>query len=90
MGIEENKKTVRAFFAALERNDVAGMRARMTDDATWWILPGCKFSGLFAKDDYLANIPLLFADAVGDLEMGLREMTAEDDRVAVVVRATCP
>jgi len=84
MSTETNKQTVLAFFAAMGRNDVETMGKLMTDDATWWVVPGTKFSGLWPKADYLSNIGLLYEIAAGPLEMDFREITAEDDRVAIV------
>lgn len=52
--------------------------------------PGTKFSGPHKKDDYLSNLSMLFADAAGDLEWEFTSMTAEEDRVAVLVKGHLP
>ena len=70
MSSETNKQTVLAFFAAMGRNDVETMGKLMTDDATWWVVPGTKFSGLWPKADYLSNIGLLYEIAAGPLGPG--------------------
>lgn len=90
MNTGANKKAALAYFAALARNDVEGMSELMTDDATWWIVPGTKFSGLHTKAEFLANIPMLYANAASGLEMEFREITAEDDRVAIVAKGNLP
>ncbi|WP_433556078.1 nuclear transport factor 2 family protein [Pseudonocardia xinjiangensis] len=88
--LEQNKTTVLAYFLALGRNDISAMDALMTEDATWWIVPGTKFSGLHQKSEFLENISMLYATAAGDLEMEFRDITAEGDRVAIVAKGNLP
>ncbi|RWR02211.1 hypothetical protein ED28_09070 [[Pantoea] beijingensis] len=86
MSTEINKQVAQTYFAALGRYDIDGMRACMTDDATWWIVPGTSFSGLHPKETFLSYIPKLFDGTVGRLDFEPFEITAEDNRVIIVTK----
>ena len=90
MSTERNKQAVMTYLTALAHNDVKGMSAVMTDDATWWIAPGTKFSGLHQKADVLANISVLYQNATGGLKLDICDVTAEADRVNVVAKGDLP
>ncbi|MBW4793242.1 nuclear transport factor 2 family protein [Pseudomonas tolaasii] len=84
--ISSNKSVAMEYFASLTRGDVAGMSDCMTDDATWWIVPGTKFSGLHSKASFLRNIPALFEGTTGGLLLDFYDVTAQDNRVAIVAK----
>jgi ketosteroid isomerase-like protein len=86
MGTKENKALVLDFFAAVEKGDTKSMSEMMTDDATWWVAPSTKFSGVHKKNDFLAIVPQLFEAAAGPLTFQYGELTAEDNRVAMTAK----
>ncbi|MBQ5265199.1 nuclear transport factor 2 family protein [Klebsiella pneumoniae] len=86
MCIETNKQIARAYFAALIACDTQTMGEYMTDDATWWVSAGTKFSGQHNKADFLGRIPGLFADSLGRIDLEFFEITAEDNRVNVIAK----
>jgi len=87
---EQHEKTAKAFLDALGRADTETMAKLSTDDMTWWIMPGNKFSGTHAKRDYFENIPHLLDDATGPLKLEYDETTGEEDRLALVARGDMP
>jgi ketosteroid isomerase-like protein len=86
MELDENKKLVKQFFDAIAGGDTARMDELMTDDATWWVAPSTVFSGLHQKQDFLAIVPQLFAQAAGPLTFEFYDLTAEGDRVSVTAK----
>ncbi|WPU21912.1 nuclear transport factor 2 family protein [Cedecea neteri] len=86
MSIESNKQIALAYFSALTRCDIQAMGDYMTDDATWWVSAGTKFSGLHDKKSFLGRIPGLFADTTGQIDLEFFEITAEDNRVNLIAK----
>jgi ketosteroid isomerase-like protein len=86
MSLAENKKVALEFFDAVAHGDVARMSGLMTTDATWWVAPSNKFSGTHQKEDFLAIVPTLFAEASGPFRFRFDEITAEEDRVSVTAK----
>lgn len=90
MGIEQNKKVVEQFLAKFGRKDIAGALNDMTDDCTWWI--GGKpelfaLCGTKTKAEMKELLGQLVPPMKNGLEMRLRGMTAEGDRVAAEVES---
>ncbi len=90
MDRQQHEQVAKAFLDALGRGDTATMSRLSTDDLTWWIMPGNKFSGVHAKQAYLAALPKLFDNACGPLKLDYHETTGEADRLAVVARGDLP
>ena len=90
MDRKQQKHIAKAFLDALGRCDIVTMSKLSTDDMTWWIMPGNKFSGLHAKAPYLENLPKLLENASGPLKFEYREITGEDNRLAIVARGDLP
>jgi len=90
MSIEQNKKTVEQFLAKFSRKDLAGILSTMSDDCTWWI--GGKpelfaLCGTKTKAQMGELLGQLIPPMKNGLEMRLRAMTAEGDRVAAEVES---
>ena len=91
MDRKQHEAVAKAFLDALGRGDTETMSRLSTDDMTWWIMPGNRFSGTHAKGPYLENLPAaLFANAASPLKLEYGEITAEADRLAVVARGDLP
>ncbi|WP_312407267.1 nuclear transport factor 2 family protein [Rhizobium sp.] len=90
MDRKQQEDVARAFLDALGRCDTETMSDLSTEDMTWWIMPGNKFSGLHAKDSYLKNLPELLKNASGPLKLVYHEITGENDRLAVVAKGDLP
>lgn len=86
MDRKQHEDVAKAFLDALGRCDTGTMSKLSTEDMTWWIMPGNKFSGLHAKTSYLANLPKLLENASGPLMMDYHEITGESDRLAIVAK----
>ena len=80
----ELERVAKMFLDAVGRCDIATLSELSTDDMTWWMMPGNKFSGTHAKRDYLANLPTLPENASGYLTFEYFEITGETDRLAIV------
>src|SRR5687768_4818693 len=86
MSTQRNKELAAEFFARFTANDIDGVLARMTDDATWR-LPGkpgqLPVAGVQSKE----QIARVFRTMAGRLKNGLtmrvKGMVAEGDTVAV-------
>jgi len=90
MSLADNKKLVMEFFATIAKGDVRSMGRLMTADATWWVAPSTKFSGLYKKSAFLAIVPGLFEQAAGPLSFRFDEVIAEEDRVSVTAKGNLP
>jgi hypothetical protein len=83
MGIEENKRLAREFIAAICRGDVKAIHEAFAEDGVCWTIGSMPISGRFTKDQVEAaahRVLDLFPDG---LEIKIKRMTAEDDRVAI-------
>lgn len=90
MSIEANKKTVEQFLARFPRKDIAGLLGDMSEDCTWWI--GGKpalfpLAGTKTKAQMAELLKGLILPMKNGLEMRLRAMTAEGERVAAEVES---
>lgn len=86
MSTERNKALASEFLGRFSANDLAGVMASFTDDATWWI-PGRREQIPTAGQHDRKRIERVFAamaDAMkGGLAMTVKSMIAEGDEVAV-------
>jgi len=83
MGIEQNKQLARDFVQAISKGDVATIAASFHDDGECWTIGSMPISGRFKKAQITAashRVLDLFPDG---LQIAIRRMTAEDDRVAI-------
>ena len=85
-----NVEILKRYFAALERGDVGTVTAMLTDDASYWILPGTAVSGTHDKASYLRLFGKLLEVQSGPLQFEYDEITAQGDRVAILVREQMP
>lgn len=87
MNIEQNKHIANEFYRRFSANDMPGVLATMTDDATFWIAgkPGKGLAGTLSKD----QIAKVFNNMLGRLKDGLRmtvkSTIAEGDKVTLEV-----
>ena len=86
---EQHEKTAKAFLDALGRADTDTMSKLSTDDMTWWIMPGNKFSGTHAKRDYLENIPHLLDNATVPSSWNMTSLPARLTGLLLSPGATC-
>lgn len=80
----------KTWFTALGQGDTKTMSEISTDDLTWWILPGTKFSGLHTKEDFLSNLSMLLENAAGDLTFQYGEFIGEGDRLSITAKGEMP
>lgn len=90
MDRQQQEEVAKTFLDALGRCDTDTMSRLSTEDMTWWIMPGNKFSGLHTKEHYLAHLPKLLVNASGPLKLDYHEVTGEDDRLAIVAEGDLP
>ncbi len=90
MSRQQHEDVARTWFAALGRGDTETMSKISTDDLTWWIVPGNKFSGIHTKAQFLGNLAMLFENAAGPLTLEFREITGEGDRLSIVAKGDLP
>ena len=90
MSIEQNKDVVRQFLARFAASDADGLIDSLTDDVTWWIggkpadLPQ---AGPKSKDGISAVLRGIGAKIPGGIDMRIRGMIGEGDKVAAEVEA---
>ena len=90
MSIEQNKKFVEQFLAKFGRKDIVGVLKDMSEDCTWWIggkLDLFPLAGTKTKAQMVEILNSLVPPMKNGLEMRLRAMTAEGDRVAAEVES---
>jgi uncharacterized protein len=85
-----NVQLLREYHAALQASDAAKMAELLSPDLQYWISPGSAFSGTHDKASVLALLPLIFDAQAGPSRLTYREITAQDDRVALVADSTMP
>lgn len=90
MTIEENKDVVRRFFKAFEDGDLDQILGLITDDFTWWIPPTTIASGTYPRDQWIELITASLADLAAPMSFKLGELTAENDRVSIIVAGNAP
>jgi len=90
MSIDENKDVVRRFLAKFGNGDADGLIDSLTDDAIWWIggkpadLPQ---AGPKSKAEISAVLRGIGAKIPGGIDMSIRGMIGEGDKVAAEVEA---
>ena len=90
MSIEANKAIVQQFLAKFGSGDADGLIDSLTDDATWWIggkpdqLPQ---AGMKTKEGISAVLRGIGAKIPGGIDMRIRGMIGEVDKVAAEVEA---
>jgi uncharacterized protein len=85
-----NVQLLREYHAALQASDGEEMANMLSPDLRYWISPGSEFSGNHDKASVLALLPAIFDAAAGPTKLTYREITAQDDRVALVADSTMP
>jgi uncharacterized protein len=85
-----NVQLLREYHAALQASDGGKMASMLSPDLRYWISPGSDFSGNHDKTSVLALLPAIFDAAAGPTKLTYREVTAQDDRVALVADSTMP
>ena len=90
MSLEDNKKVVSAYLEAVMATDIDKLDALIADDATQWMMPGTPFSGTVEKPQMLDGVRFLASNAAGPIVLTAGDVTAEDDRVAVVLESNIP
>ena len=83
MGIEQNKQLARDFIAAISKGDVATIAASFHDDGECWTIGSMPISGRFKKAQVTAASHAVLDLFPKGLEITIKRMTAEDDRVAI-------
>lgn len=90
MSIEQNKQTTLDFFSHFNSGDIPRALGLTTNDATWWIAgkPGvAPVSGEHSKQQLTELLNRMASRLPRGLEMTVKAITAEDDRVAVEVES---
>jgi len=83
MGIAENKELARRFIDAISRGDIGAIQRSFADDGTVWTIGTLPISGTFTAaqvTEASRRVLDLFPEG---LEITIKGMTAEDDRVAI-------
>src|SRR5512145_1705115 len=83
MGIVENKQLARRFIDAISRGDVEAIRNSFADDGTVWTIGTLPISGTFTAAQVTEASHRVLDLFPEGLEMTIKGMTAEDDRVAI-------
>jgi ketosteroid isomerase-like protein len=90
MSIEENKRIATEFFARFSRGDVPGVLELMSEDASWRVpgKPGTvPICGVRTKPQMARLFAGMKERLKGGVEMWVKGLTAEGDRVAVEVES---
>ncbi len=88
MDIEQNKTAAKLFYERFTANDIAGIMATMTDDATFWILGKAatgRVTGEFSKPQIEKIFTGMLARLKNGLKMEVKSCIAEGDQVALQV-----
>ena len=88
MSIDSNKQLATHLFARFSTNDIAGALDLLADDATWWIAGKPEAQPAAGEHDKTWMTRLfhrMVSQFDGPLQMTVRGLIAEDDRVAVEV-----
>jgi ketosteroid isomerase-like protein len=90
MNLQKNKEVALNFFTAMANGQLEQMDAMMTADATWWIAPSTRFSGLYSKEDFLKLGADVAHQVAAQRSYEFDYITAEDDRVSLAGRGILP
>ncbi len=83
MSTEKNKQIVRDFFDTLSRADIQEIVNAYTPDGFCWTAGSLPISGTSTRDQVAAAASAVLDLFPEGLKFTLKQMTAEDDRVAV-------
>lgn len=81
--IDRNKQAARAFFDALNRGDAAAIVAAYAEDGYCHTMGRTLISGKFSRAQIADAAGAIFQAFPKGIRFTIKEMTAEDDRVAV-------
>jgi ketosteroid isomerase-like protein len=90
MAEPRNVELLKEYHDALQASDGEKMASMLASDLHYWISPGSDFSGDHDKASILALLPAIFDAQAGPTKLTYREITAQDDRVALVADSTMP
>lgn len=90
MSVEQNKKFIEQFLAKFAKADIDGIMADMSDTCTWWV--GGKpelfpLAGTKSKEEMRDLLSTLISPMKAGLEMRVKGMTAEGEKVAAEVES---
>ncbi len=88
MDIEQNKAVAKQFYERFTANDITGVMATMTEDATFWILGKAatgRVTGEFSKPQIEKVFTGMLARLKSGLKMDVQSCIAEGDQVALQV-----
>jgi len=83
MGIAENKQLARSFIDAISRGDIEGIQKAFAKDGTVWTIGTMPISGTFTAGQVAEAAHRVLDLFPEGLEITVKGMTAEDDRVAI-------
>jgi ketosteroid isomerase-like protein len=89
--IDDNKASIRVFNEHFARSDIDAILAMMSDDCTWWVLGKSHLfpvTGLLTKGEYGDLLREIHSGLRGGMQMEVRSMIAEGDRVAAEITAS--
>tara|TARA_A100001037_G_scaffold218089_1_gene195923 strand:+ start:378 stop:830 length:453 start_codon:yes stop_codon:yes gene_type:complete len=81
--LTENKNLVISFWEAFSKGDAAEAMSHMHEDGSWWIQGNTDISGFYTKAEYAALIEGVGQNTENGIQVVLKEITAEENRVAV-------
>ena len=81
--LSTNKQIVKDFWKAFSNSDVETAMSLMHEDGTWWIQGDTDISGIYTKTQYTALVNGVGDNTENGIQVTFKEMTAEDNRVAV-------
>jgi uncharacterized protein len=90
MSEARNIELLKEYLGALQNSDVEKMASMLAPDATYWISPGTAFSGTHDKASFLALLPGLIEAQSQPINLEYGDITAQDDRVAIVACGHMP
>lgn len=87
MGIEENKRTVQAFYDLSDRGEIEEALALFADDVTWRTIGSTPFSGTLTGKETLVEelVKPLFGQLKAGIASTVHTMVAEGDWVVAEV-----
>ena len=83
MGIAENKELARRFIDAISRGDIEAIQNSFAKDGTVWTIGTLPISGTFTAEQVTEASRRVLDLFPEGLEIKIKGMTAEDDRVAI-------
>ena len=84
MSLEANKKVVVDFFGAISARDARRLSELMHANFQWWIIGTLPFSGTKDGAAFKGAVQMLWDVIEGPVALHVDQLTAEDDRVALI------